>query len=132
MLLRHRDLVRGVLHPPLTPQLYFVRRKAMKNKREKTIRVRVNEEEFANLSQKADEVGLSMSAFLREMTNLKPINNRQELKILNTNLRRIGVNVNQIARYVNSQKGYSSVDVAELATALISIERQLEGLRNDS
>lgn len=104
----------------------------MKNKREKTIRVRVNEEEFANLSQKADEVGLSMSAFLREMTNLKPINNRQELKILNTNLRRIGVNVNQIARYVNSQKGYSSVDVAELATALISIERQLEGLRNDS
>lgn len=75
----------------------------------KQINFRVTEEEFNRLSQMANDNGLSVSAFCKmkakgTKTKTPKVNHDGVIQIT-SELRRVGSNVNQIAKYLNS--GYN-------------------------
>lgn len=73
-------------------------------RRSRVIRVRVSEEEYAQLMQKGEAVG-SMSALLRDHLGKVAIRHRDEERQRLAMLNRINANLNQIAKWCNTYKG---------------------------
>lgn len=81
-------------------------------KRRHQVNVRFSETEHAELKQRADAIGVSVGAFIRMQTldltpprasRVPPVN-RQLVAQLLAQLGKVGSNVNQIARLMNSGK----------------------------
>lgn len=102
-----------------------------KKKREKRITLRLTEEEYRLLKDLALERGITVSDLIRKRifrerlpqpAPLKFLGKIDECRRLAYELNRIGVNLNQIARKVNKDKG---IDLLTLE-ALLRIEKELE------
>ena len=96
-------------------------------RRARTVGVRVTAAEAAELRERAQTAGLSMGAYLRRRALGQRVRIAAELRELN----RIGVNLNQMARALNSRAVSSPVEtqaaverVGELVAKLLAGERE--------
>lgn len=96
--------------------------------RERVIRFRVNEKEYAEIQDRA--VG-NVSTWIRNLAldqkpkrKPKPVN-FELLKELN----RIGVNLNQVAKKLNQIQSLSTQDRADLLIIFLGIDEELKELR---
>lgn len=101
----------------------------MKKIRNRKITVRYSDDELGEAKKRA--IG-NMAGWLRDLSLGQPI--KKKPKPVNPNLlyelNRIGVNLNQISRYLNSKdSGLTVVEKAELLIAFISIEEELKEIR---
>lgn len=101
----------------------------MKKIRNKKITVRYSDDELEEAKKRA--IG-NMAGWLRDLSLGQPV--KKKPKPVNPNLlyelNRIGVNLNQISRYLNSKdSGLTVVEKAELLIAFISIEEELKEIR---
>ena len=95
-------------------------------KKEKRVTIRFTEDEYNKLKTKADELGISLSTYIRK----KALGNRERIsskcnKELLYEMNRIGNNLNQIARHCNITK---TIDKLVLQS-LVEIEKKLNDLR---
>ena len=95
----------------------------MKNK---TISLRLTEEEYNRLKNTADELGYSVSELVRKkvLGNREKLAQRQDLKLIAYELNRIGNNLNQIAKYVNTHRAIDRV----VASNLLKIREAIESV----
>ena len=103
-------------------------------RRTRTIGVRVTEAEAAELRERAQAARLSMGAYLRRRALGQRVRLAAELRLGAAELRelnRIGVNLNQMARALNSRAVSSPVEtqaaverVGELVAKLLAGERE--------
>ncbi len=87
--------------------MYFGGAKLSKNRKEnKQINFRVTDEEYKRLEEIANNVGLSVPMFCKlkaQGSKIKsPLINREGAIQIASELRKIGVNVNQIAKFYNN------------------------------
>ena len=72
----------------------------------KVLCLSLNSLEYEKLSKEAEETGKNIQTlirdYLKEKKNIKPVMRPDEAKSIVTELKRIGNNVNQIARHLNS------------------------------
>lgn len=85
--------------------------------------IRFTEDEYAKIQQQLDTANISFSVFARSALLHKKIKLPIERELL-TELSRIGNNLNQIAKAVNSQERRA------VLTELVEIEKQLKELKN--
>lgn len=91
------------------------------------IHLRVTEEEQAAIQMAAAEAGMTVSAFVRSLSlqgaGVAPFLNsddRAVMRTLHEDMRAIGVNLNQVARALNSKR---TVHDGEVRTVLGNVER---------
>lgn len=93
-------------------------------KRSEVLHIRVSPIERAQIEAKADEVGLVMSEYLRGVA-LKPklrVTQRKSLDIASMQLlNAVGVNINQIAKALNSRQAYVPAELVECCRKLDAI-----------
>ena len=90
-----------------------------KNKR---VTIRLTEDEYKNFTKQADELAISLSEFIRlKLNNINKIKTSKCDKNLVYEINRIGLNLNQIAKYTNSRKIVDKLVLEQL----IAIEKQL-------
>ncbi len=96
-------------------------------KRTKWIKVRVSESEKSVIDEKASAAGVTVAELIRESlcrvrtwTLADKETERERIR----EIRRIGQNLNQIARWCNQHK--SAADAAQVIAHLISIENMLK------
>lgn len=105
------------------------------------IRIRLTEEEHAYLISQAKKSGScfssgreNLSKYLRDIifreSRYKDWELKKELRNLNYELRKIGVNVNQIAHKINGNY-WTADDLVALRNYLKSVEHHLEKLEKD-
>ena len=90
------------------------------------LRVRFSDEEWKQLSELAEEAGLSRSALVRDHLGKVRVRNRDDEKQRIAMLNRINANLNMIARWCNTYKG--SADTVEVVTHLAAIQRAIAGV----
>ena len=76
-------------------------KKQDKNSKIKRIEIRVNEEFFQNLNSKRQDSGLSQSEFLRQSLSQGKVVVKKDYNNLATQVRKCGVNINEIAYVLN-------------------------------
>ena len=99
-------------------------------KRRAVLHVRTTEEEAAKWRGKARLAGLTTSELLRRAmrrTRVWTAEAADEQRALVREVARIGANVNQIARWVNTYK--DNADTARVLVHLVAIQRELTELR---
>jgi len=90
--------------------------KDVKRTEPRQINFRISEEEYNRLKQMADDTGLSLSGFVkRKALDIKTKNPKiakKDAVEIASELRRIGVNLNQAARHLNHKEGglYEATD----------------------
>ncbi|EOP77983.1 hypothetical protein IGM_06742 [Bacillus cereus HuB4-4] len=96
----------------------------------KQIKFRVTEDEFERLTLMADNVGMSVPAFVKAkaqgMRVRQPKIDRQGALEIARELRRVGTNVNQIARWCNKRTEVSQEELQRLHVNLEEIKKRLE------
>ena len=85
--------------------------------------LRLSAEEKERLEHSARTCGLSKTAYLRRLILEKEVKAlpSQEIKALRTEVHKIGVNINQIARRINSTGTVYAQDVEDIKGALAQI-----------
>lgn len=86
-------------------------------------------EDADQLEEFAKEKGMLVTEFIKSM--IKAYQNdsdyilpkENELKTLILEMRKIGNNINQIARYINTNKSISLIDIQQLQDRLIDLEK---------
>jgi hypothetical protein len=100
--------------------------------------VRANDEEYEELKRMADETGWSLSRLVIEGTIGKTIKTseqagaeRQDIEAMIFQMRRIGINLNQISTALSAVKRGKKVSVTEqkLEAAIEEVESLIEQLR---
>jgi hypothetical protein len=86
------------------------------------IRVRVSEEEYAELMAKGAAVG-GMSALLRDHLGKVSVRHREDERQRVIALNRINANLNMIAKWVNTYK--SQADAVQVMVYLADVRREL-------
>lgn len=102
-----------------------------KVQRTNTISIRLTAEEKLDWDLKAHSAGLSISQLVRQAMNRVRISHigDRALQIERTRqIAKIGNNLNQIARWVNTYK--TTTDTVEVVTHLIAIEQALMALNS--
>ncbi len=84
--------------------------------RNKIIKFRVTEKEEQEIRKRAEKAKMTLSDYLRKSAVMNTITviDTGELYRLNTSLRRIGVNINQVAVVANSTNNIYSSDITSL------------------
>ncbi len=111
------------------------------NRKTAGIRIRLTEEEHAYLISRAKQSGScfssgreNLSKYLRDLifreSRYKDWELKKELRNLNYELRKIGVNVNQIAHKINGNS-WTAGDLVMLRDYLKSVEHHLEKIEKD-
>jgi uncharacterized protein (DUF1778 family) len=92
----------------------------------RALKARVSETEYQAIQRAADDAGLTVSAFLRSLllegAGVKPFlteHDRAVVGLLVEDMRAIGVNLNQVARALNSKR---AVHPDELSISLSNVE----------
>lgn len=114
------------LDPFLNLTQDFYRMSEIRNKK---ITVRYTEKELEEANQKS--IG-PLAVWLRDLSLSKP--NKKKAKPINPeliyHLNKIGVNLNQIAKYCNQQTIFKDGDKVDLLLILASMENELKELRD--
>lgn len=103
------------------------------------INFRVSEHEYQRLEQMANNVGMSVPMFCKKKAQgarmKAPLIDRQGALQIASELRRIGVNVNQVAKHLNSGLNISEGQINALQKELSDIWQQLssalQGVQTD-
>ena len=96
-----------------------------KNKR---VTIRLTDVEHKHFTKQANELGINLSEFIRlKLNNINKIKTSKCDKNLVYEINRIGLNLNQIAKYTNSKKVLDKLVMEEL----IKIEKQLNDVLKD-
>ena len=90
--------------------------------RGRMIRVRVSEEEYAALAEKAAAVG-DMSKLIRDHVGKVQIRHREDERKRLAMLNRINANLNMISRWVNTHKG--AADAVQVMVYLADVQREM-------
>ncbi len=105
------------------------------NKKNKMLRIRLTDDEYNLLKEKADKAGKTMSEFVRDYITRGKVNSKcKDLPSLILHLSKIGNNINQIARNLNIAKkeGYlAEQDYDLLLDELMQINNNLKAILND-
>jgi len=105
------------------------------NKKNKMLRIRLTDDEYNLLKEKADKAGKTMSEFVRDYITKGKVNSKcKDLPSLILHLNKIGNNINQIARNLNIAKkeGYlAEQDYDLLLDELMQINNNLKAILND-
>ena len=99
-------------------------------KRRAVLHVRTTEEEAEKWRNKAQMAGLTTSELLRRAmrrTRVWTAEAADEQRALVREVARIGANVNQIARWVNTYK--DNAETARVLVHLVAVQRELAALR---
>ena len=102
----------------------------------KQIRITFSNSEYEILNNIATKEGLTVSSFIRYATMsqaknlyLFPKELEEQVKLAVRNMRGIGNNINQIAKYANEQ-GYASQDSMEVIfNYLLNLENEIKSLK---
>lgn len=86
----------------------------MATSRTRKMTFRLSEKEFQEISDKISAVGISQQQYLLCASMNIPIQNNDSLKAVAYELRKIGNNINQIAKKVNSTNYVSEKDLTEI------------------
>ena len=105
---------------PLVPKSRT--RRASRPARQKMIRVRVSEDEYAALVEKGAAVG-GMSQLLRDHVGQTRIRHREDERRRLALLNRINANLNMISRWVNTHK--SAADAVQVMVYLADVRREI-------
>ena len=97
-------------------------RRSSRPTRERMIRVRVSDEEYATLSEKGAAVG-GMSKLLRDHLDSISVRHRDDERQRLAMLNRINSNLNMISRWVNTHK--SAADAVQVMVYLADVRREL-------
>lgn len=73
----------------------------MRNNRSKVIRARLSDEERAEVIRRANEIGLTLSTYIRKSVLQEKIIPKTDIQIA-FELRKIGVNLNQLVKHINT------------------------------
>lgn len=96
-------------------------------KRDKWIKVRVSADEKSEIKEKAALAGVGIADLIRQslcrVRTWTLADKETELSRIRE-IRRIGQNLNQVARFCNLHK--SDVDTVQIKSALVSIEKKLD------
>lgn len=125
-------LKEGGYAPPLPPNsqplVAHLENQKMKEIRNKKTTVRYTEKELEEANKRA--IG-PLASWLRDLSLDQPI--KRKPKPVNPellfHLNKIGVNLNQIARYCNRQEVFENGDKVDLLFILATIENELKELR---
>lgn len=116
--------------------------KSKKNTKQKRVEFRLDDELFNDLELKAKNLNLSVSAYIREtlknsninqVNNLKSVNNLNNLtnpdfKLLATQVRKVGVNINEIAYVLNIANKKELLDDYYFKELLFNLKQQEQTL----
>lgn len=75
---------------------------------------RLNEKEYEQIKEKVEESGISQQQFLLKTALEKDIIHIKEFQTLIFQLKKIGVNINQIAKHCNETGVISNDDIEEI------------------
>lgn len=78
----------------------------MNRTRPKQIVIRVSEEELEQIKKKVEQSGKSQQQYIIEALTQKQVTNTDGIKVLMPELKRVGNNLNQIAKALNSTGYY--------------------------
>lgn len=96
----------------------------------KQIKFRVTQHEFERLTLMAENVGMSVPAFVKAKAQgvrvRQPKVDRQGALEIARELRKLGTNVNQIARWCNKRTEVSEDEIKRLQMNLEEIRKRLE------
>ena len=99
-----------------------------KNNRTRRIEARVTEEEYQRYKKKADEKGMTMTSLIRNsLENNITINlDTSVYRDLVIEVRRIGININQILKRIHYNEYFTQADMEMIKTNQEMIEEKLE------
>lgn len=99
------------------------------------VNFRLNPADYSAVQEAAAKAGMTVSAFFRSLTlegaGVRPVFNDEDrtiLSILHEDMRKIGVNLNQVARSLNAGR---VVDPEEIKIALRNVERIADATRQE-
>lgn len=75
--------------------------------------------------EKAKELGISLSELVRQFLKNGKVVEKKDDKALVYHLNKIGNNINQIARKINSEKSYRAID-STIYTMLLKVKKDIE------
>jgi len=106
----------------------------MKNDTEKISRnirktLRFSNDEFSQIEEKLSEHNFTFSEFARSAILNKKIHTKLTTDMI-FQTQKIGINLNQIAKALNSKK--SDIPNSEILKALVKIQNQIQELKNDT
>lgn len=105
----------------------------MKNKKRGRFELRLSEEDREKLIRDAEKTGISESAYLRELINNNSPQSRedlQQIKQLVYEINKIGENINQITKHVNSGF-YSEHEKRKLFALMNTLVKYTEDIINN-
>lgn len=97
--------------------------------RTKKMTFRLSEEEYRQIKEKVEESGLSQQKFLLKTALEKEIIHIKEFQTLIFHIKKIGVNINQIARNCNETGFISENDITEIKEGVNRIWQSLKQLK---
>lgn len=98
----------------------------MNTKRQNMINFRLSDDERLVLNRKIDEAGMTKQEFLLRTCLGKPVLNKQQLKELLLELRKQGVNLNQISHRLNSNPYFGKSLLDKLEENIMQIKKLME------
>ena len=105
----------------------FIREDDYLRKRNKTLTIRLTEQEYDTILRKTLRSGMSMTDFLIASTEQTQIHVAEDTKPLVTELKRIGNNLNQITAKINAGvfRSYNFQEVIDLQRAIYEEVRRI-------
>jgi hypothetical protein len=107
--------------------------KRSEGEKSKRLSVRLAPEEWDFVRRQAEESGMVLSDFVRSRVLVAVRNKKKEYREVATQIARLGNNVNQIARWVNSHKSVADgklvIMLARLALLLAVVIDELRKIR---
>lgn len=87
---------------------------------------RLSEEEYRQIKEKVEESGLSQQKFLLKTALEKEIIHIKEFQTLIFHVKKIGININQIAKHCNETGAISKDDMKEIKEGVNRIWQSLK------
>jgi len=100
----------------------------MNRKRPKQLVIRMTEEELEAVKKKIDKSGLKQQEYLIKAITGKPVMNTDGLKAITPELKRIGVNLNQIAKTCNQGNQATFDEIHRIGEEMNEVWRLLRQL----
>ena len=98
-------------------------------KRKRILLIRLNDKEYNEINSKISETGLTKREFIYKAVVGAKIHKLHEAEEIEEEVRKIGVNINQIARKINSTNKVQEEELKKITEAMKSVWlllRQLE------
>jgi hypothetical protein len=93
----------------------------------KLLSVRLSTEEWDSLRRQADESGMVLSDFVRVRLRVRAVEKKKEYREVAIQIARVGNNLNQVAKWVNTYK--SAADTADAIRLLADMWGDLKEIK---